>query len=171
VHVVDLARRVVTDAVAVGYAPNGFAVNPSETKLYVSSFGGGSVAEIDLANDAVLRTFVTGGMPQDVIVSKKGDELYIANESGWIDVYDLATGQRAARIPLAGGGFGMAFSPDEAHLYVSLPSSGLVQVVNIHSRSIIHTIQVGGQPRRIAFTYHGGIAVVANESGKVDYVR
>jgi YVTN family beta-propeller protein len=65
----------------------------------------------------------------------------------------------------------MALSPDEAHLYVSIPGAGAVQVVNTASRSIVHTVSVRGRPRRIAFDYHGGTAVVANESGAVDFVR
>lgn len=171
VRVIDLGQRAVTHSVPVGYAPNGFAIDPDETRLYVSSFVAGTVTEIDLRTDQVLRTFTTGGRPQDLIVSKDGRELYVANEDGWIDVYTLATGERAASVALAAGGFGMALSPDEAHLYVSLPDAGQVQVVNTHSRNVIHTIAVGGRPRRIAFTYHGGVAVVANENGKVDFVR
>ena len=171
VRVIDVATQAVTRKIPVGYAPNGFAVNPTETRLYVSSFVAGTVTEIDIATETELRTFTPGGTPQDMIVSKDGTELYVANEGGWLDVYTLATGERAARVTLAAGGFGMALSPDEAHLYISLPSAGAVQVVNTQSRNIIHTITVGGQPRRIAFTYHGGVAVVANESGKVDFVR
>ena len=33
VHIVDLQGREVVDSVGVGYAPNGLAVDPSETKL------------------------------------------------------------------------------------------------------------------------------------------
>jgi YVTN family beta-propeller protein len=171
VSIADLRTGSVTKTIPVGFAPNGFAVTPDESRIYVASAYGSEVTELHTGTDAVLRKFTVNGTPQDMIVSRCGCELYVANEAGWVDVINLATGQNVARIPLAGGGFGMALSPDQVHLYVSIPSQGLVQVVNTQSRKITHTLEVGGQPRRIAFDYHGGIAVVANESGSVNFVR
>lgn len=106
-----------------------------------------------------------------MVVSADGSELYIANEQGWVDVYDLSTGMPVAQVLLAGGGFRMALSPDQQHLYVSEPNAGLLQVINIPSRNVIHTLHVGGTPRRVAFTRHGGLAVIPNEAGYVSFVR
>ena len=171
IFVANTETRAITATVEVGASPNGVALAPGDTVMYVSASWGGSVSEIDVRTDAVLRTFMPGGMPQGVVVSRDGDELYVANEHGWLDVYSLASGERLERVELAGGGFGMALSPDQAHLYVGLAQSGTVQVVNIPSRRVIHTFEVGGVPRRIAFTRHGGAAVVANEGGWVDFIR
>jgi YVTN family beta-propeller protein len=171
VFVASTNSRAVTDAIEVTQAPNGFALHPDGGRIYVSTFVGGTVHEIDASSDAVLRTFAPGGMPQGLVVSKDGSELLIANESGWLDIYSLASGEQIERVPLAGGAFGAALSPDEQHLYLSLPAAGKVQVVNIPSRHVIHTIDVGGMPRRIAFTRHGGIAVIPNEGGYVSFVR
>ena len=171
VSIVNLATSQVVEQIPVNVAPNGFAVTPDERRIYVSSAFGTQVTEFDPATDQVLRRFTVDGAPQELVVSKDGRELYVANEAGWVDVINLATGTVVARITLAGGGFGAALSPDQVHLYVSVPSAGVVQVVNTQSRRIIHTIAVGGRPRRIAFSYHGGIAVVANEAGSVDFVR
>ena len=171
VSIVDLATRTVTKTISVAWAPNGFAVSRNEKFMYVSSAYGSEVAEISLETEKVTRRFQVDGVPQELIVSKDGTELFSANEAGWVDVIDLEAGSVAARIRLAGGGFGMALSPDEVHLYVGEPSAGVVQVVNTQSRRIIHTIEVGGRPRRIAFDYHGGRAVVANEFGGVNFVR
>jgi YVTN family beta-propeller protein len=171
VSIVDLASSTVTEQIPVGSAPNGFAVSRDEQHIYVSSAYGNEVTEISTATDQVTRRFTVNGIPQELIVSKDGTELYSANEAGWVDVIDLETGTVVAHITLAGGGFGMALSPDEVHLYVSVPNEGVVQVVNTQSRNITHTIAVEGHPRRIAFDYHGGRAVVANEAGKVNFVR
>jgi YVTN family beta-propeller protein len=172
VNVYSTESRALLKKIPVGYAPNGFAVHPTDPVLYVSSVFG-SVTEVDMTTDDVLRTFAAGGTPQEVVVSKNGDELFVANEAGWVDIFDLETGARAAQVPVNGGAFGMALSPDQQHLYVGVINWGAstVDVVNIPSRHIIHSIAVGGVPRRIAFTRHGGIAVVANESGYVSFVR
>lgn len=171
VHVASTATRAITHTVQVGSGSNGIALAPGDTLLYVSSTWSGTVTEIDMRTDEVLRTFSPGGVPQAVVVSKNGEELYVANESGWLDIYSLAGGELVEKVPLAGGGFGMALSPDQAHLYVSLAQAGRLQVVNIPARRVIHTFELGGVPRRIAFTRHGGIAVVANEGGWVDFIR
>lgn len=171
VFVANTGTRAITDVVQLTHAPNGFALHPDQQRIYVSSSFGGTVHEIDIASNAILRTFTPGGTPQGLVVSKDGSELFVANEGGWIDVYSLGSGESVAKVTLAGGGFGAALSPDEQHLYVSLPSAGKVQVVNIPSRHIIHTIDVGGTPRRIAFTRHGGVAVIPNEAGYVSFVR
>jgi YVTN family beta-propeller protein len=169
--VASTSTRAITDVVQLTHAPNGFALHPDQKRIYVSASFGGTVHEIDIASNAILRSFVPGGTPQGLVVSKDGSELLVANEGGWIDVYALSSGQSAAKITLDGGGFGTALSPDEQHLYVSLPGAGKVQVVNIPARKIIHTIDVGGRPRRIAFTRHGGVAVIPNEAGYVSFVR
>ena len=171
VYVADSRTRALVDSITLTHAPNGFALDPDERRIYVSAFFGGSVHEIDVATNAVLRAFMPGGVPQGMTVSPDGRELFVANEAGWLDVYALGTGERTARIALGGGGFGVALSPDQEHLYVSLPNAGRVQVVNTSSLRIAHTIEVGGVPRRIAFTRHGGVAVIPNEAGYVSFVR
>ena len=171
VFAIDRQSLRVTDSIRVGHAPNGFALHPHGGRLYVSSAWGATIAEVDMATNAVLRTFEPGGMPQGIVVSPDGDELYAANEEGWLDVYDLASGERTARVPTAGGGFGIALSPDEAHVYVSLSNAGRVDVVNLAQRKVTVSLDVGGTPRRIAFDHHGRNAVVANEAGWVDLVR
>ena len=171
VSIVDLSTRSIVEQIPVGAAPNSFAVAPNEERIYVASAFGSEVTEIRADNDQVTRRFVVNGVPQELVVSKDGKELYAANEAGWVDVIDLGTGTVVEHIELAGGGFGMALSPDQVHLYVSVPSRGLVQVVNTESRRVTRSINVGGVPRRIAFDYHGGHAVVANEAGGVNFVR
>jgi YVTN family beta-propeller protein len=171
VWLIDRPSSTVTDSIVLSHAPNGFALHPDEARVYVSAFVGGTVSEIDIATGGVLRTFTPGGTPQDVVVSADGAELYVANENGWLEIFDLATGESVKKVELSGGGFGMALSPDQQHLYISEPGIGKVEIVNLASRTIIHTLDVGGTPRRIAFTRHGGVAVIPNEGGYVSFVR
>ena len=34
-------------------------------------------------------------------MSADGSELYVANEAGWVNQWDLGTGERAASVPLS----------------------------------------------------------------------
>jgi YVTN family beta-propeller protein len=110
-------------------------------------------------------------------VSPDGTELYVANESGFLEIWNLTTGERSASIPLSGaveaptpGGFGLALSPDAEQIYVAAGYNGLV-VVDRQTRAVVNRIRTGGDPRRVAFTTAVSPAVVTNSGGWVDFIR
>ena len=163
--------RAVVDSVAVGDAPNALVFGRGDTLLYVSSFLGGTVAEISVSGAlAIARTFTLGGKPQGMALSPDGSKLYVANESGVLDVVDIASGTVTAPVSLGGSGFGLAMTPDTLQLYVTLLSGG-VAVVDRASLSVTRTIPTGGQPRRVVFSPDGLTAVIADQAGSVIFIR
>lgn len=168
---VNLATLSIVRTVDVGSAPNGFAVHPGGRLLYVSSFDAGTVSEIDMITGQVLRTFTTFGTPQEMALNRKGMRLYVANEGGWLDEIDLASGEFAPSISLQAGAFGVGVTPDDSQAYLTLPSAGLIQIFGLQSRKLAKTIDVGGDPRRIAFSQQGRIAAVTNAAGFITFIR
>jgi YVTN family beta-propeller protein len=171
VFIVDVATLSIVKSVEVGFAPNGFAVNPDGRILYVSSFLGGTVSEIDMFTGTVLRTFDVGGTPQEMALNRKGTRLYVANEQGYLNEINIETGQQAAQIPLPAGGFGVGVTPDDGQAFVTLPSAGLIQIFTLQNRKLSRSINVGGEPRRIGFSQQGHIAAVTNAAGFITFVR
>lgn len=169
VFVVDVASRQVVKEVQVGWAPNGFAV--SGRMLYVSSFVGGTVSEIDMYTGTVLRTFPVGGTPQELAVNRRGTHLYVANEQGYLNDIDLMSGQMGTPITLAGGGFGVGVTPDDGEAYVTIPNAGVVQVFSLQNGSLTNTLNVGGNPRRVAFSQQGRVGAITNAAGYITFVR
>jgi DNA-binding beta-propeller fold protein YncE len=181
----DVASSTVTGSIDLAVAKsrvNHLALNGAGTLLYASSFTTGTVSEIDLASKSVTRLFIVGGEPQGMAVSPDGTELYVADESGagHINVYDIVGNVLEASIPSGamssdGGPFGMAMSPDGAEVYVGVLTTGgpgLIQVIDAHTRTIARTISsCGAMPRRIAFGFSGGLAVVADETGCATFVQ
>jgi YVTN family beta-propeller protein len=181
----DVASSRVTGFIDLGVEKsraNHLALNPTGTMLYASSFTSGTVSEIDLASKSVARTFFVGGEPQGIAVSLDGAELYVADEAGTgtIDIYDLAEASLSVSLPSGatsgtGGPFGVAMSPDGASVYVGVITGegpGLIQVMNAATHAIEHTLDSCGEiPRRIAFGYSGGLAVIADETGCVNFVE
>jgi DNA-binding beta-propeller fold protein YncE len=181
----DVASFTVTGSIDLGVAnsrANHLALNAVGTLLYASSFTTGTISEIDLASKSVARLFIVGGEPQGIAVSLDGTELYVADESGTghIDVYDIVGDTLEASIPSGatssiGGPFGLALSPDGATVYVGVITTegpGLIQVIDAGTRTIERTISsCGGMPRRIAFGFSGGLAVIADETGCVNFVE
>jgi YVTN family beta-propeller protein len=171
VYIVDVATLQILKSVDVGFAPNGFAVHPDGRILYVSSFLGGSVTEIDMFTGTTLRTFNLGGTPQEMALNRKGTRLFVANEAGYLDEIELQTGLETNRIQLPAGAFGVGVTPDDGQAYVTLPSAGLIQVFTLQTRKLAKSIDVGGGPRRIAFSQQGHIAAVTNTAGFITFVR
>jgi DNA-binding beta-propeller fold protein YncE len=161
---------------------NHLALDAGGTLLYASSYTTGSISVIDLASRSVVRLLVVGGEPQGLAVSPDGAELYVADESGTgrVDVYDLVRNTLVATIASGattgiGGPFALAMSPDGAEVYagvISQEGPGLIQVIDTRSHTIARTIEsCGRMPRRIAFGFSGGLAVIADESGCVNFVE
>jgi len=171
VYIVDTQTRQIIGSVQTGFVPNSFAVNPDGRIMYAGASQGGSVTEFDMFTGQVLRTFYVGGTPQDLAVTKTGRTLYVGNEDGFLNQIDLPSGQITANIQLAGGAFGIGVTPDDVQAYVGIPSAGLVQIFNLQSRQLAQTINVGGNPRRIAFSQQGHIGAIANLNGYVTFVR
>jgi DNA-binding beta-propeller fold protein YncE len=181
----DVAGAQVTGSIDLDVATsraNHLALNAAGTLLYASSFTTGTVSEIDLASKSVARLFIVGGQPQGIAVSLDGTKLYVADEAGTghIDIYDIVGDTLEASIPSGatsslGGPFGLAISPDGAAVYVSVISTegpGLIQVIDAATRTIKRTINSCGRtPRRIAFGFSGGLAVIPDETGCVNFVE
>ena len=106
----------------------------------------------------------------------------MADESGTghIKVYDIVGDALESSIPSgatssAGGPFGLAMSPDGITVYVGVITTegpGLIQEINTGTRMIERTINsCGGMPRRIAFGFSGGLAVIADETGCANFME
>jgi DNA-binding beta-propeller fold protein YncE len=185
VLVYDVASSSITGSIdleIVNSRVNHLAINPSGTLLYASSFTTGTISEIDLASQSVARLLIVGGEPQGVAISADGSDLFVADESGsgHINVYDVVGDTLETSIPSGatsslGGAFGLAMSPDGAAVYVGVITTagpGLIQVIDTRTLSIVQTINSCGMvPRRIAFGFSGGMAVITDETGCVNFVE
>jgi len=185
VLVFERATSSVTGSIGLGVEKsraNHLAINAAGSLLYASSFTSGTISEIDLASRSVARLFIVGGEPQGLAVSPDGSELYVADEAGLghINIYDIVGNHQEASLPSGatsslGGPFGVALSPDGAKLYVGVidpEEAGLIQVIDPAGRRIERTLNSCGQvPRRIAFGFSGGLAVIVDETGCATFVE
>jgi YVTN family beta-propeller protein len=164
-YVVNAATNAVITTLPVGAAANGLAFSPDGTVLYVSSRDAGTVVAVDPVTNTITRTYTLGGMPQRLAVAPDGSELYVANEVSGLDVVNVASGG-VSSISFATAGYGLGLTPDGTQLYVLLPATGEVRVLDRISRAAIKTLLVGGTPRNVVFA-SDGTALVANEQAIV----
>lgn len=170
-YALDTGTGEILNRVTVGHAINGFAVAPDNRTLYVSGVFGGAVSEVDMAARTVRRTFAVGGLPQGIALDRRGTRLFVANESGYLNDIDLRTGDIGTTIPLAGGGFGIGVTPDDNQAYITIPFLGTVQLFSLQQRRLIGSIDVGGDPRRVAFSRAGRLGAITNAAGYLTFIR
>lgn len=180
VYGIRLATKAVVAAFATPAIGNGFALR-HDTLLYVSTHSGGTVIEFNLKTRAVARTFTVGGIPQKLIVSPDGNELYIANQAGYVQFWNLVTGAQIGgnlALPAGSAGYGIARRPGTGQLYVTSAyfGGGNIHIVNPVTRTLTRTIVAGGSTRRVVFNASGTIGFVPNEgsgysSGWIDFLK
>ena len=170
VYVYDLGAARYTDSVTVGDVPQHLTFHPDGVRLYVSMRDDGRVVEIDTRTNKIVRAFGSTYGIQEAVVAPDGCELYVANQSGWLEVWNLGTGLKTDEVALGDGPWALTLSPDESKLYAGILFSGEVAVINRSTRVVEQYIDVGGIPRRIKFAPNNTTIVIANEAGYITFI-
>ncbi len=162
-YVINVHSRTIVQRTNLGHHANALVFSPDGRMLYGSSPEGHVVMEIDASSYGVVRTFPVGGQPQGIAISPDGALLYVANELGWVLVWDMEANVARDSVALPGGPFGLAMTPDAVQLYVTLPDTSTTRVAILDrlTLGVLAFVPVPA-PRRVAFTFLGDMAVVAN---------
>ena len=155
-------------SVALPATSHHLALHPAGDRLYIATRTAGSVLEVDANRLKVLRTFALGGWPQGLAVSPDGSMLYVANEQHELDVVQVSSGKRVARVEAERAAVALAVSPDHRLLYTGHPREGQVGIVDLPSLTVRGRLVTGGRPGQIAFD--GSRAVITNEAGWIDFL-
>ncbi len=123
VYVVSTATMAAVDTIPLGGALQGMALNSTGSELYVSSTDG-TVFRVER------RHRCGAGFPRGGRFSRRtsrsrsdGAKVYVANQTGWVDVLDAGTLASQGRYPAAGA-FGLRPTVDGTQLYVTSPTLG-----------------------------------------------
>lgn len=139
IAIVDLFDDRMIGSIPVGRQPVGLAISGDGSRLYVAlanlylipptrhgATDPGDVDVIDTSTRTVTATVPVGVAPLFVALSPDG-RLLAVGDHGSNAVTLIDTSSLASRsCPVAGGAFGVAFSPDASRLYVSGGDSPLV---------------------------------------------
>ena len=113
--VIDAATYQPTASVTVpGKAPKpmGSVIAPDESKVYISTGRGGSVAIFDTKSNKFVGTVDVGSRPWGMALSSDGKQLWTANgpPGDDVSVLDLASDQVVKKIPVGKAPWGVAIS-------------------------------------------------------------
>jgi YVTN family beta-propeller protein len=130
---------------------------PDGEKLYVTCNGADEVAEVDLESWSVTRTFKTGKGPYNVEVAPDGRMMVVTYKSeGQTGLWDLEKGEEVARVKNTRNvPHGIAITPDGKYAFVTVEGiggePGTVDIIDLHTKSLIGSVDVGKQAGGIAF--------------------
>jgi YVTN family beta-propeller protein len=154
VSVIDTATNTVIATVNVGDRPQGVAVSPDGTAVYVTNYGG-TVSVIDTATNKVTSTVSVGTNPNGIAVTADGEKVYVTNYGGnTVSVIDTASNTVAATVTVGNNPFGIAVSGSEA--YVTNDRDRTISIIDTGTDAVKATVNLVDE-------FPGGIAVKGSE--------
>ena len=157
--------------------PYACRLDEKRNRLYVSLWAQSSVAVVDLRSRKVIDRWPTQEHPNEMLVSRSGKYLYIANANrNTVTVIDADKGKPLETIstslypvPLPGSNpNSLALSPDEKTLFVANANNNNVAVFDVSrpgQSSSMGYIPVGWYPTSVRVTAGGKHLLVANGKG------
>jgi len=167
VSVINTATNTVIATIPVGALPQGIAVTPDGSEVYVSHADAQAVFIIDTLTNTVVDIVGLPNRSQEVEITPDGMKAYVVVQDGnAVAVINTATRTVTNVI----GGFnsphGIGITPDGTKAYVTnfgpSHSGTTVSVIDISTNTIIATIPVGQGPIGVAVTPDGTKVYVAN---------
>lgn len=110
VFVIDASNSIIA-VIDVGSYPEGIAVNPDGTRVYVANSGSDTVSVINTSTNTVIDVVNVGKSPRSISVNSSGTKVYVANfSSNSVSVIDASSNSVTKTIivgnkPMAFGNF------------------------------------------------------------------
>ncbi|HET9530124.1 MAG TPA: beta-propeller fold lactonase family protein, partial [Blastocatellia bacterium] len=146
-----------------GNGPVTAAFTPDGARAYVTNSASNNVGVINVANDSVITSVMTGSTPFGAVVTPDGSRVYVANRgSGTVTVINTASNTVATTITVGSNPWGVAVNPAGTKVYVANSGSGSVSVINTATNTVIATVPVGMTPHYLAVSPDGKNVYVGN---------
>jgi gliding motility-associated-like protein len=164
VSVYDAAAYTLIASIDVGGYPDGVAVTPDGSKVYVTN-SSNTISVIDATTNTVKTTITEGKSPYGIAVSPDGSNVYAAiSGADEVSVISAATDMIIGAIPVGASPAGVAITPDGSKLYVANQFSNDISVISTAKNAVIATIPVGSAPTGLSVTSDGSEVYVANQT-------
>lgn len=174
-YIVDLKTKQKTDSLSLGGEGYTCLLSGNKKQLYISCWGCDKIIVFDTWKNRITREFHVGDNPNEILLSKNGTWLYVANANdNSVSVINLKTQEiaetlNAALYPDAPGGSttnGLALSEDDKTLFIANADNNCVAVFDVSQPGQSKSkgfIPVGWYPTNVKVT--GKKIFVANGKG------
>jgi YVTN family beta-propeller protein len=170
--VIDLTARTVVETIDYEGSPQGVAVSPDGSLVYVMvGPGSGSVVVVDAGTRSVVKTIAVGQTTMNAAFTPDGAFAYVTNrDSNTVSVIDVATGSVVETIAdVSTGDFGpwdAVITPDGARAYVTNGVDFTVSVIETTTNTLTGRIALGGATTELAMTPDGDFVWVSVSSAR-----
>lgn len=166
VVVIDTATLGILATIPVGSSPDGLAVSPDGTQVYVANRNSNSVSVINTTSNTVVGTVNVGTFPVEVALSPNGKRLYVTNFfDDTVSVVDTSVNTVVATIDVGSGPQGLAVTPDGGKVYVANFNDDTVSVIDAASNGVVATPVVSGSPNGVVASPDGNFVYVTAYNG------
>ena len=180
--IVDGSTGQVQGTYPLGKRPRGIKLSPDGRVLYVALSGSpvappgtdesklpppdasaDGIGMFDIASRKMVGVVRGIANPEQLAVSR-GGLIYAGSEAASaVLILDPQTLKAVGSIPVGDEPEGVALSPDERFLYVTVEGENKLAVIDVATRRVIAKVAVGQRPRSIAFSPDGTRAYVTDE--------
>jgi DNA-binding beta-propeller fold protein YncE len=155
--IVDLDRDSVVAAIPTGAAGSHMvAVTRDGTRAWTANIPAGSISEIDLVAQRLVRQIATAPVAEGIAVTPDGREVWVgSNQARTITVVDVGAGKAVATLGGVGVPYRIAIAPDGRTAAVADPEGNAVHVVDVAARRVVGAVTGLGSPRGVSFAPDG----------------
>jgi len=152
------SMKVIATIDPLGHRTHGLLLSPDQSKLFATNMHNGTLAVVDIASGKTIGIIPTGKMAHSAAVTPDGKQVWVVNGAEeFLTVVDVALLKVVGRVPLGqiiGAGY-IRFSPDGMRAFVTRPTLGAVSVIDVPSKRVVATVEVGKRPTFIQVTSDG----------------
>ena len=167
---IDEATLKITARMPGGVYPDGMAYAPDTRKLYVSDETGGTETVIDTQSNRRTNTIPLGGTVGNTQYDAVSRHIFVnAQSRRQLVEIDPSNDAIVARIDLPGakGNHGLYIVPQFHRAFIACEDNARVIELNLLTRQVIQSFDVGDGPDVLAFDPDPGTLYVAGEAGVV----
>ena len=148
---IALKARIAPISVSVGVEPEGIALSPDGSALWVSARSSNQAFELDPQTMEVRNTVATGAFPLRLAIRPQGDVAITSDlQDGGLTLIDLATAKVLRQIAVSSPEEAQArfqvtilWSDDGKRIYVAETASDTIAEVDYASGAVLRRIKVG----------------------------
>ena len=183
-YIIHTGNKSILHQIKLGAEAYSCILSPDHTILYVSLWGGDQVLKINASNGNIITRLQVGDNPNEIILNKKGDRLFVANANDnsvsvirTNDMRTIETLNAALYADAVPGSTtnGLALSADEERLYIANADNNALAVFEVEdagSSKSLGFIPVGWYPtnvrvvgKKVFVTNGKGFNSLANPNG------
>jgi YVTN family beta-propeller protein len=174
VVVIDAQSLKVIARAPTGAYPDGMAYAPAVHQLYISDEHGGTDTVVDTITNQRVATIKIGRETGNTQYDLASRHIFAnSQDSGELVEIDPATNTVVARIALPGarGNHGLYIDATSRRAFIACEGNDKLMVLDLASRRILSSFDLGGEPDVLAFDPAPGWLYVAGESGVVSIFK